>query len=187
MQQFPREEYRKFILKAVAYLVSLIQPNGTRLGHYRNGRPIEAPLWISPSGEILRALWQAYHYVDVPMQAIETLAWILVKAQQSSGGIPTAYGFSSMGSVKPFVGLPDFRDVLPVTGWCDKAFHALSLIAPKALDVDTTPANITCQWRNHLCRYTEDEKAITLSEAKIGKIIYLWRKGEAYPAVMELW
>jgi hypothetical protein len=186
MEDDPRPHYRDFIARAVPYLVSLICANGSWLGHYANGRRVASPVWIAPCGDLLRALLQARPWVDVPEDAIQGLAGILIRSQTSGGGIPTAYGLSSRGALHPHRGLPDFRDVLPVVGWCDKAFRALSMISPAVQAGSLTPVELRCAWRNHPCTYVEDDQTIVLRD-KREQLLYEWHKGASYPAIINLW
>jgi hypothetical protein len=186
MQVDPQLEYRRFVQKAVIYLLALIRTDGTILGHYRDGRPIAAPIWIAPSGEILRALIDAQAWVDVPGESIQVLTRELTRSQLPSGGIPTGYGISHRGAMRPYSGLPDFRDVLPVVGWCDKVFRALTLLGSCGGAAPLARTELPCTWKGMTCIYLEDEKLIALKE-KNGRILYQWFKGNSYPAVMELW
>jgi hypothetical protein len=186
-----RTEYEDFVRRAVKYLGRLILPYTTLLGHYRDGRPIAAPQWISPSGDLLRALVIARQCVDVPAEWIERLTRMLVEAQQPAGGIPTASGFAALGSSRPSGGVLEFRDVLPVTGWCDKAFRALTMVASDntgaSMTTPAVPTEVVCQWRGRPCCYREDDKRLSLTDVRSGELLYLWHKGESYPSHMELW
>jgi hypothetical protein len=187
MAQQPRAEYRRFIEHAVGYLGELIQSSGTLLGHYRSGRPIAAPLWVSPSGELLRALLLAREYTSVPAEWIERLTLILVEAQYPTGGIPTAVGFAALGKSQLFSGLAEFRDVLPVVGWCSMAFYALTMIASCVSATPTAQIEIACQWQGRKCRYYEDDLEISLTDDQSKDLFYLWRKVETYPTHVDLW
>jgi hypothetical protein len=186
MQTDALPRYRQFIENAVPYLVSLICARGSWLGHYADGRRIAAPTWIAPSGDLLRALLQARDWVGVPENAIQSLAGVLLHAQTSCGGIPTGLGLASRGALRPYSGLPDFRDILPVVGWCDKAFRALSMIATSTQAGTLAPAEIQCIWRNRLYTYSEDDKTIAL-RGEHGQVFYEWYKGTSYPTIISLW
>jgi hypothetical protein len=187
----PRPEYRDFIARAVQYLGKLILPGTTLLGHYRDGRPVAAPQWISPSGDLLRAFVAAGQHVDVPEEWAVCLTRMLVDAQQPTGGIPTASGFAVLGSSRLFGGMLEFRDVLPVVGWCDKAFRALTMVAPDSVTASTAaataPTEVACQWQGRRCEYREDDRQLSLTDDRSGELLYLWHKSESYPAHMELW
>jgi hypothetical protein len=182
----PRPQYRDFIARAVPYLTSLIRADGSWLGHYASGQLVAAPVWIAPSGDLLRALLQARDWIDVPENAIQTLAGALLRAQSSCGAIPTGLGLNSRGAVHPHLNLPDFRDVLPVVGWCDKAFRALSMIATSTQPGEPAPVEISCSWRKRPCAYFEDAQTIALCDQN-GQILYEWRKGACYPTIINLW
>lgn len=187
MTHLPRAEYRDFMVRAVHYLAGLIQSNSTYFGHYRDGRLIAAPRWISPSGDLLRAFLSACEYVEVPEAWIERLASMLVEAQYPTGGIPTAIGFAARGSSRPYSDLPEFRDVLPVVGWCDKAFRALTMVTPLVSVASTSPVEIACHWRGRRCHYYEDDLEMSLTDNQDKKRLYLWRKAKTYPDCMDLW
>jgi len=186
MEVDPRPQYRDFISGAVAYLTSLICVGGSWLGHYTNGRRVASPIWIAPCGDLLRALLQARFWVDVPEDAIQKLAGSLIRSQTSSGGIPTAYGLATRGALRPYRGLPDFRDLLPVVGWCDKAFRALSMMSPSLETCLPARVELYCVWRNLPCCYIEDDKTIILRDEH-EQTLYEWHKGASYPAIIKLW
>ncbi len=179
---------RDFLALAVRYLSGLIQQadHGIPLGHYGSGwgRKRMPARWISPNGDLLRALLQAQHWVDVPQNVLESLQQLCIAAIPPSGGPPTAVNLGRLG----LRARPDFRDLLPVVGWCDKLFRALTMlgIAPAA-DVTLEPATIPCLWRGKPCLYCEDDQRILLQEEVSGRPLYLWRKGRSYPEIVALW
>ena len=191
MTSQPRVEYERFLARAVYYLGRLIDSESTLFGHYRNGQPIAAPQWISPSGDLLRALLLARKYVDVPEEWITRLIEILLNAQHPTGAIPTAKGFAQLGSQRgATTARPDFRDVLPVTGWCDKAFYALTLLPESAssrVDARGMPTELRCQWQGRKCRYYEYDSEISLFDFDKNQMLYFWHKGDSYPTCMNLW
>jgi hypothetical protein len=187
--QQPDPRYLGFIKKAVGYLSKLVQPDSTVLGHYKNGQIIAAPCWISPSGDLLRALLLADPYVAVDQSRIAYLVSMLMSAQYVGGGIPTAKGFSALGRSSSLTALPEFRDVLPVVGWCDKAFRALTMLfTPRNLSTDKVfpHTRVDCIWCNRRCWFEEDKVSFKLTEQRSGKLLYHWHKGKTYPEVMTL-
>ena len=130
-------------------------------------------------------------FMCVPEDKIAQLASILMCQQQPSGGIPTAHGLGRKGSTRAPTGLPDFRDVLPVAGWVDKAFRALSLLLEDHNQVpflsgEQPPTSVSCLWKGKRCEYRESSSEIRLDNARTGLPLYVWRKGEHYPMVYEL-
>lgn len=185
---------RRDVLQAIAdFLAAQVTADGVRFGYYPDDRPIECPTWISPAGEVLRALLLLQPHVDVLQEAIDQLVRTLIHAQFPGGGIPTAWGLAHKGSVKKRTGTPDFRDVLPVVGWSDKAFRALALyvdavatpdISPQSAPIDET--RVTCLWKGQLCDFIETGTTMQLRVRHKQQIIFHWTKGASYPDVYRL-
>lgn len=176
--------YHEAAVMAGLFLAGLVTSRGTQFGYYLDERPIGAPEWISPSGDILRALILLSEEIEEARPAARSLVEILVGSQYPTGGIPTAYGFAIRGSSRAWQGLPEFRDVVPVVGWCDKAFRALALLA----DGEVTnrgdkqgSVDVECTWRGARCRYSESSEEMMLVDSSSGRTLYRWRKGEASP------
>jgi len=174
------------------FLYTLLQPKGTAFGYYPTGDKIQAPLWVSPSGDLLRA-FIGLRKIDVnPLwdDAIQRLTTLITANQMASGGIPTAYGLHRKGQLTPVTTLPDFRDVLPVVGWCDKAFRALALLVKptNALlrDVVLNPTTLACHWAGIDCVYQETADKILLRIQHNSKFIYSWDKKSPAPTVYGL-
>jgi hypothetical protein len=144
------------------------------------------PVWVAAVGDILRAA----HLVrplgfDADLSASH--AWLLA-GQQPTGGISTGRGFASQVSQRSPDRLPEFRDVLPVCGWCDKAFRYLAeLVAqdPRSVVLPTahpSPAFETgCVWRGWVAQYREDATALELRRGKA--LLYQWHKGTPWARV----
>jgi hypothetical protein len=173
-----------FIKSACDYLRSLILSNTTLLGHYSH-KAIYAPQWISPSGDLLRALVQAQTWIDIPTENIQALARIMLRGQQPSGGIATSQGLARRGALSSKKNLSDFRDVLPVAGWCDKSFRALTMLGIPN-NATLSPTELVCEWRGQPAVYHEDHTQIKLIN-KHEQTIYSWEKGKMYPDIMKLW
>lgn len=188
---YERTQETHYLKRAQAmgqFLLRLLTPEGTLFGYYADGRPITCPTWISPSGDVLRALRLLQPYGDIPPQAIEQLGAVLLNAQMPSGGMPTAYGLGRKGQSRPYRHAPDFRDLVPVVGWCDKTFRALVEITPNVPPPEaqtvTGRTQLACRWKGRDCLYSEDETRITLQQGKT--TLYTWNKGQSYSTEMAL-
>ena len=175
-----------------AFLVASTTDVGTIFGFYPDGRKIVCPTWISPSGDLLRALLDLQPYMEISAAVVDRLVDALLAGQSSAGGIATAYGLGRKGSTKQFSGKPDFRDVLPVAGWCDKAFRALTMLVQHNQPVDLSSAksmfgdtSIPCIWKGRQCHYQETATELSVRDQR-GKILYSWRKGSCYPTVFQI-
>jgi hypothetical protein len=174
------------------FLIAMVDASGTAFGCYPDGRLITCPRWISPSGDVLLALLALRPYREIPEETLRYLVDMLLAGQMANGGIQTAYGLLHKGDTRPYRGLPDFRDVLPVVGWVDKAFHALAERVPTGSRLSglsqgrSDLAKVNCSWKGQPCRYEEDTEQIRLTVARSGDVVYQWRKGENYPEVYRL-
>lgn len=152
---------------------------------YANGRQTDAPRWIAACGDILRAagLLAGYGYTVPKLE--QTEVWLL-SGLLPSGGIRTASGFGDLESFGGHSRLPDFRDLLPVCGWVDKAFHDLAgRILPGeklAQMASTQPVSIECTFQGRAAMYTEDENYIQVTRA--GQTCYSWQKGTVWAALV---
>ncbi|MHB1414321.1 MAG: hypothetical protein ACYC1C_03645 [Chloroflexota bacterium] len=183
------KRYRRAAVLGARFLSGLVTPHGTRFGYYRDGRPIGCPEWTSPSGDVLRALLSLAQDLPEAGQAAGTLLGTLLGAQLPTGGFATAYGFAARGSTNYWRGAPEFRDVLPVVGWCDKVLRALAPLASAGAAPagdDLGPADLDCTWRGRACIYHEDERRMELREKAGGRTLYRWRKGSGTPDVYAL-
>jgi hypothetical protein len=148
---------------------------------YGNGRVIRYPQWVSGTGDILRAM-EIMKVQGMEIETEVTLGWMLA-GLQPSGGMRTGWGFGravSQGSP----GMPEFRDLLPVCGWADKAFRYLT--SQVEGDVPTQPIVLSgfesdCTSRGRRMRYREDGRAIECWEGE--KLRYRWRKGADWAEV----
>ena len=162
----PEQQYRDQAQQIINFLVKLIGPHGTDFGYYRDGSRIACPRWISPSGDVLQALLAWQPYVDVPQEAIDQLVRLLIEQQYRTGGIPTAIGLGKKGRKRPYRGLPDFRDILPVAGWIDKAWRGLTQLVDTPIEpLDPTvlrATNVSCLWKGQICTFVEDSHHMSL-------------------------
>jgi hypothetical protein len=186
-ERFGDHRYDHAASDAVDFLISQTTAGGVSFGYYKDGRPITNPTWISPAGEVLRALLLAARHRTVPQRVLDQLIDLLLEAQLPSGGIPTARGVArrGLGGQPPIE--PEFRDVIPVVGWCDKAFRALALLVNGPVSsMAPCSTDVRCTWKASSCRYREEVDYMCLERENDGKILYRWRKGEAYPEVFDL-
>jgi hypothetical protein len=187
-QRDPRSSLLKPIAKAIVFLNTLLTSQGTFFGYYRDGTLIANPRWIAASGDLLRVAILADDYGVVPPGTIKVLVDLLIQHQFPSGAIPTAYGFSNRGGQQPYTGLPEFRDVLPVIGWCDKVLRAMSLLFPpeSSVQVKGDMTELLCIWKGQQCKYIESDQQICLTEQSTFRDLYRWRKGQAWPDLYAL-
>ena len=151
---------------------------------FPNGAIHRYPRWIAATGDILRAddLLRPFGY-DAPDQS--TQAWLL-SGMLASGGCRTAAGFAGQVSQRLEPGLPDFRDVLPCTGWADKAFRYLTAhvsAAPEGQASET--CSIPCTFRGRAGEYKERDEEISL--VVDGKSAYHWHKGDEWASIDAPW
>lgn len=151
---------------------------------YPDGRINRYPQWIAAIGDILRAIELLRpHGIQTNPAA---LAWMLA-GQQPSGGFATAHGFASQVLQSHPGGPPDMRDILPVCGWSDKAFRALTTQLAAGLSLDETPYpaftpfTTTAQLRNKRGSWHESATAFSFSTGT--RTIYRWQKGHAWADV----
>lgn len=151
---------------------------------YPNGRAARAPSWIAPLGDVLRAAAAVRPYgLAVDTAAIEER---LLAGQTPGGGLRTAEGFAAQagGAAGP---LPDFRDLLPVAGWCDKAFRYLAGRAGDLPETASQAYEADCTFVGRRLRFRETAELIEASDGR--EVRYRWRKGAGRPEVAreEFW
>jgi hypothetical protein len=174
---------------AIVFLRGLQTPEGSYFGRYLDGTLIANPRLIAGVGDILRLFaWGAILGIASP-DDVNDLAAQLIAAQSATGAIPTGFGFARRGRSVAYRGIPEFRDVLPVAGWCDKAFRAFSYIA--GADVVPSAAalprvEIECTWDGRRHTFVEDGSRFELYDRRSERPVYRWRKGSCYPEVYEL-
>ena len=188
-ERYPDPALLEAVGAALIYLNRLVTPDGTYFGHYQDGSLIANPRWIAPSGDLLRVAALASRYGLTPPGLVDRLVNLLVGRQTPSGGLPTAYGFAKRGLSQPHRGLPELRDVLPVVGWCDKAFRALSLLVdPTAGEpqVETAPTTLACTWKGKPHAYRETRDEIAVRDTRSQRLVFRWRKGQTWSDVFAL-
>jgi hypothetical protein len=181
---FGEERYLDGAMRAIEFVLRRGRDDGSfPQVVYANGHVNEYPRWIAASGDVLRVLQQAdEHGLSVDLEP--TLTW-LRSGQEKNGAFRTAYGFQAQISQRKPYAIPEFRDVVGVAGWTDKAFRFLAdLISPQdAVSLsanDVTPMDrnavieLECVYRGKRMRYRDEIETISLEYQN--KPVYVWRK-----------
>lgn len=156
----------------------------------RSRRVNPFPAWIAPLGDVLRAAALLAPFGLEPR--LPGLEMTLLAGRLPSGGIATAHGFAAqVAQREPGDAPPDFRDLLPVAGWCDKAFRYLAGLVPPDQPLPS-PAlaehEADCLVRGRPARWRETASEMTLRRGDV--LLYRARKGEpwaAFVAPVLLW
>lgn len=152
---------------------------------YPTRRVNRYPAWVAPLGDVLRAADELRPYgFAADLRATEQR---LLDGQQASGGFATAVGFAAQVSQR-LPDLPDLRDLLPVVGWCDKAFRYLAAHAGPDLPAATiAPVEVPCLFGGQELRLIETDRVI--EAVGQGGVRYRWHKGATWPeiAAPEFW
>lgn len=178
--------YAERARRAMAFLLRWTDADGVMPSLiYRGPRVAHWPTWIAPLGELLRAAEAlSAHGEHLDLVRVRTR---LLDGQDPSGGIQTARGFARLSGARPGAP-PDFRDLLHVAGWCDKALRALAGLVDGPLpEVETAPFETDCLFRGQSYCFRE---TATLVEATRGALVcYRWYKGAPWPEVAapEFW
>jgi len=185
----PDEQLLQVVDQALHFLRGLYTPQGLYFGRYTDGGLIANPRIIAGSGDVLRLMIWSRKYGIASDADINTLVELLVNSQFPSGSIPTAFGFAQRGGRRAYEGLPEFRDLLPVVGWCDKAFRALTMLVA---EIESNPhdevheVEVECVWNGNNCRLREDAEQLQLEDQRRRQVIYEWKKGTCYPSIYQL-
>jgi hypothetical protein len=190
-ERFRHPKYLSAAQNMGRFLMKLIATDGTYFGVYPDERVIVSPTWISPSGDFLRAFFCLRDYLDVPESIISDIISFLDIYQTPSGGIATAHNLNRKGDIARKLAPPNFIDLLPVVGWCDKALWGLALYLEdhcllKASDEPIAETVRECTWKQLQCLYQEDDRQIQLIDMTRDSLLYHWRKGQDYPEVFVL-
>jgi hypothetical protein len=172
------DKYLEGALTAMSFVSRQMNENGSLLPVlYPNGQANHYPAWVSGLGDVLRAGEQLMPFgFDVDLSPMEER---LLAGQDKSGGIQTATGFSAQIGGDPG-GLPDFRDILHVVGWCDKAFRFLAgRVSGSTLPViESQPYKAECVLHGMPMLFSETPDRIEVTRDH--EVIYLWVKGEQW-------
>lgn len=175
------------IVRASGFLKRMLGARGVSWGVYGSGRLCAYPEVIAGAGDLLRFFVRSGGLGIVDAQnPVARITSTIGSAQTPGGGIPTGFGFASKGlSTAPRA--PCLRDVVPVVGWVDKAFRALTLLLEDA-DVnryDPSAYETEARWRGKRVVFQETPTAMTVRTSK-GHRLYEWKKGEDAPAIYGL-
>lgn len=159
----------------------LVEGKGLAQIVYPKSRVNSYPIWIAAVGDVLRI-------ARLLQRDVESLKTWLLAGIQANGSIRTAYGFASAVRQHKPTGLPDFRDVLPVCGWSDKAFRYLTEILPAGETIPSSTAasmlEVPCSIRGKTALYREDQHAMALYQGDV--LIYRWCKGQEWAETVSL-
>jgi hypothetical protein len=182
------DRYAEAALAAGAFVARWREPDGgfpqvvyddQRIGRF--------PKWVAAVGDILRAL-AMLKPLGLEVDLAPTEAW-LRSGLLPHGGVMTARGFAAQASSDRPSGPPEFRDVLSVAGWADKAFRYLASVADPAAMRGSAPApeahEVDCVFLGRRLRYRADATEVTLREAE--RPVYRWRLGKPWANVWEPW
>jgi hypothetical protein len=172
------EKYLQSALIAMQFITRQIRDDGTlppalyphrQVNHY--------PAWVAGLATVLLAgdLLRPYGYSG----DLSPLEVRLLAGQDATCGIQTARGFSAQAGGTP-PNLPDFRDLLHVVGWCDKAFHWLTTQASSATLPPATcqPFQADCTFHSMRLSFYEDQQRLRATQGN--QTVYLWIKGEPW-------
>lgn len=127
---------------------------------YSTGRINRYPQWIAGIGDVLRAMdLMAEEGMDISTEA--TKRWLL-NGVLTHGGIRTANGVGSSLSQHP-PSRPDFRDLISVCGWADKAFRYLTSKVGTDLQCEEGQipvVEMACVFRGKKVQYRETHKSL---------------------------
>lgn len=149
---------------------------------YGDGSVNRYPQWRAAVGDILSAAQRAFP-LGLNADTARSEVYLLMSIP-ASGGIATAHGFGVQISQRRPPPLPDFRDLLPVCGWADKAFRYLTETLPANAHVPPAqPAShsAVCLFRGQRLTYTETDTEIALVNRH--ETMYRWIKGDAWASV----
>lgn len=158
---------------------------------YANGRVGEYPKWVAATGDILRVVRLARQH-GFSWDEAPTWAW-LRNGQDQSGAFRSALGFGVQVSQRQSALKPEFRDILAVVGWVDKAFRYLTeRMSPSEaalssqLDtnqLDDAVTDVACMFRGTWSRYWEDKQVVKLERGNT--VLYEWTKGDKWARMIK--
>jgi hypothetical protein len=182
--------YLEAACAAAAFVVRSRDPDGgSPQVVYRGGRLNRHPRWIAAAGDIIKAV-ELLRPLGLDLDVRPTATWLLA-GQLPTGAIRIAEGFAVQGLQRESTEEPDVRDLLPVVGWNDKAFHALTILLRPESSIPTASGSGVefrqrASWRSfggHGQSVTYREDADTVEVLGRDAILYRWRKGETWATV----
>jgi hypothetical protein len=176
---FEDKAYLQAALNAMYFIIKHQERNGSfPQVVYKNLQITTYPQWIAGVGDILRTAdllepfglnWTGKKWTE---------SWLL-QGVQPSGGVMTANGFAKLEN--PRCTMLDFRDVLPVCGWVDKAFRYFTHILPDRSDLKPEANSRTicdCRYWGKVATFYETQERIEVRSQ--GKSCYYWKKPEIW-------
>lgn len=177
------ERYLDGARRAMAFVMRTQYPDGSfPQVVYPDWKVNRYPQWVAAVGDILRALDRLNSY-GVVYDHQQALAWML-SGQQPSGGFATGYGFAVQTSQRQPDRIAEFRDLLPVCGWSDKAFRYLASHIPEGQplpEMKIADYETICVLRERPGIWRETAESLQLQVAT--RTVYHWQKGHAWASV----
>ena len=146
------------------------------------------PRWIAGTGDVLLAL-QSLRPLGFQGDLSSTEDWLL-QGILPTGGVMTARGFAYQGGEYPERGSPpEFRDLLSVAGWADKALRyfshdldAASIAEASAGLSDPTTMDQECSFLGRPYRMICDREGVELLHRR--QVAYRWRVGSDWAELL---
>lgn len=176
-----QERYLEAARRVLQFITAWVYPDGSLpTVVYPNGSVNRYPGWIAALADVLLAARLLGSY-GVGANLTATEAYLLA-GQDASGAFQTGRGFqaqSAWRNKKSLPAWPDLRDVLHVTGWCDKVFRYLAArFEGETLPVAASlPFEVECIFQGRRWRLVETPQALQIFGSD-KKLAYLWRKGQ---------
>lgn len=140
--------------------------------------PAATPVLVGGGAGIVHALLRTGHSQEAGVSAEVAR---LAGAQSASGGLDTARGFGRR--TVDGKGPPDWRDVMPVAGWSDKAYALLAEVSAGNRGRFTPgPVEREVTVRGQRALFRETDTALTIDAANAGAL-FRWTKGRQWAEV----
>ena len=173
-----KECFLERAMLAMDFVLKQRSPNGLLLpAIYPDGQANYWPQWVAALGNILLTAEMLLPYGF--QYDLEELQDCFLNGQDASGGFQTAIGFASQINGRA-ERIPEFRDLLHVAGWCDKAFQwVTNHVSGNALTAVTCqPFQADCTFHGQNLTFYEDDERVQVTQAR--ETVYLWIKGETW-------
>jgi len=138
---------------------------GFDFGYLKSGGELKKfrfPVFIAGSSEIIRALIEAKKY-DSSIKVKGKNTDFILENMLRSGGIKTSQGMLLKNSEETKIRGESWRDVLPATGWNDKALRLLAMQAKKNSHIELYREFTSCSVNCIDGKYSEDQEKIVIS------------------------